>query len=387
MDFRFTPQQERFREEIRNFLQEELTGEMLEEVEGMVGGPGFISMELAKKIGQKGWLAPSWPREYGGLGLSYIEDLIAWEEMALARFIRVLVGIAIAPVILHHGNEEQKRRFLPPIARGEVEYVFGYTEPQAGTDLAALELRAVEYDDCYIMNGQKVFSTRADIADYHWLAARSDPNVPKHKGISLFVVDLKTPGITIRPLKRLDGPTSTETFYDNVRVPKENLIGEKNKGWYYIMEALDFERIYTFPVAAYLPFFSDLVSFAKENLINGVRIADNPFIRQQLATLAIEMEVGRMLNYRAVWLLDTGRISSHESAMMKVFITEMVQRLAKTGMQILGLAAPLQKGSKWAPIGGEIEHLYRIAIMPTFGAGNNEVLRDLIAIRGLGLPR
>lgn len=388
MDFSFTPQQERFKEEIRNFLQKELREDIVEEVEDLAGGPGPLSRQLLRKMGEKGWLTPSWPMEYGGLGHSYMEDFIAWEEMGRAGFIRTMVGIQDAgPIILRHGSEEQKRRFLPPIARGEVEYALGYTEPQAGTDLAALQLSAVEDRTYFVINGQKVFSTRTDVADYHWLAVRTDPNMPKHKGISLFVVDLKTPGISISLLRRLDGATTTEVFYDDVKVPKENLIGEKNKGWYYIIEALNFERIVTFPVAAYVPLFEALVRFAKETSVNGKRIADNPLIRHRLATLAVEIEAGRMLSHRAIWLLDTGCIPYHESAMMKVFITEMVQRLANTGMQILGRAAPLQKGSKWAPLKGKIEHLYRIAIMPTFGAGSNEVLRDLIAIRGLGLPR
>ena len=239
MNFRFSPDEERFRQEVRAFLDKEVTEGVLQEIDS---GQGFgpHSWELLRKLGAKGWLTPSWPKEYGGLGLSHIYRFIIQEELDYygGLFIGRSTGASIAgPTILLYGSEEQKKEYLPRIARGEIEFALGYTEPQAGSDLAALEIRAVEDGEDYVMNGQKCFNTRSHFAQYHWLAARTDPNAPRHRGISLFIVDLSSPGITIRPMWTVGGTRTNEVFYDSVRVPKGNLVGEKNRGFYHIATA------------------------------------------------------------------------------------------------------------------------------------------------------
>jgi len=387
MEFRFTAEEEKFRQEIREFLHKE--AELIEKVrweETIGGGWGPATWEFVRKAGAKGYLTPSWPKEYGGLGASHMQRYIIAEELAyhVGRLAAVGVGMA-GPVILRFGTEAQKERFLPEIARGEVEYALGYTEPEAGSDLASLQMRAVRKDDHYIINGQKVFNTACHWSKYHWLAARTDPTAKKHRGISMFVVDLDSPGITIRPLIGLGKVRTNEVFYDNVRVPKENLVGDINRGFNYIMAALDFERM--LPMGIYRRLLDELIEYVKANKVDGKLLASSPIIRQKLAQLAIELEVANLLYYRLAYLLDRGEPTSHQASMEKVFGTEVGQCLTKAGMQILGLYGQLQQGSKWVPLQGRVENSYRTSIIETIYAGTSEVQRNIIAIRGLGLPR
>ncbi|GAJ06224.1 unnamed protein product, partial [marine sediment metagenome] len=253
MEFGFSKEEEEFRQEVRSFCSKEVTPELIEDFEREAGYTPRI-WEFLGKVGAKGWLAPQWPKEYGGLESNYMKKFIIEQEATRAVGVRMAVrnvsnGMA-GPIILRYGTDEQKKRFLPPIARGEVEYCLGYTEPQAGSDLASLELRAAEpktkgevsaedKGDYFVMNGQKMFNTAAHYAQFHWLGARTDwENPKKHQGISLFVVDLKSPGITIRQMKTMSDLITNEVFYDDVKVPKANMIGEKNRGFYYIMEAV-----------------------------------------------------------------------------------------------------------------------------------------------------
>jgi hypothetical protein len=390
MDFQLKPEEEALRKEIKEFLEQELTPEVVEEYT-MDLGSGPHTRDFMRKLGEKRYLAPSWPVEYGGMGASLIQRFVIYEEISYAcgpgyRPPRAPLGVGmVGPTLLLFGSEEQKKEFLPRLASGEIEFALGYTEPNAGSDLAALEIKAEEDGGEWVINGQKLFSTSSHYAEYHWLAARTDFTVPKHKGISLFMIDLKTPGISIVPIYHLGGGRTNRVYYDNVRVPKNCLVGEKNRGWVYIGKALDFERL--FASGHVRRVLEDLVEYCRTANNGGQLTADNHIIKHKLAELAVEVEVCSLLCYRVACMLDRGIVATYESSMCKLYGTELEQKLARTGMEILGLYSQLQKGSKWVRLNGSIEHLYRDSIRATIGGGTSEVQRNIIALRALGLPR
>jgi alkylation response protein AidB-like acyl-CoA dehydrogenase len=387
MDFGFRKEEEDLISEVRAFIKKEATPEMLAETRELgqiYGGPE--GRKFIQKFAAKGWLTPNWPKEFGGMGASEMVTYIIRDEMAYARVPSVFVAAHMAgPTILRVGNEELKKEYLPRIARGEVEFALGYTEPQAGSDLVALKIRAEDKGDFFLINGQKTFNTHCHVADYHWLAARTDFEVPKHKGVSMIIVDLKSPGITIRPLITMAGWRTNEVYYDDVVVPKKSLVGEKNKGFYYLMAALDFERMV--PPGLYWRLFDEIVQYAKETVVDGKRLSQKPLIRQKLSQMAVELEVTRLLYYQLAHMLDKGTIPNYQSSMEKMFATEVAQRVANTGMEVMGLCGQLKEGSRWAPLAGRVEHFYRWSVVETVYAGTSEIQRNIIALRGLGLPR
>jgi 3-oxocholest-4-en-26-oyl-CoA dehydrogenase alpha subunit len=387
MNFEFTPEEEKVRQEVRDFLKKEVTPELItesNETGRCYGGPE--SRKFMKKFAANGWLAPNWPKEYGGLESSEMLNYIIREELALSGAPIVYVGAHMAgPTILRFGSEELKKEFLPPIARGEVEYALGYTEPQAGSDLSVLNLRADDKEDHFVLNGQKTFNTSCHLAEYHWLAVRTDFELPKHKGISLMVVDLKSPGITIRPLITMAGFRTNEVYYDNVIVPKKNLLGEKNQGFYYSMAALDFERMS--PPGVFGRVFNQIIDYAKTTVINEKPLSNDPLIQQKLSQMAIELEVAGLLYFQLAYMLDQGKIPGYQSSMEKTFVAELGQKIANVGMEVMGLYGQLKRGSKWAPEDGTIEHYYRWTVVDTIYAGTSEIQRNIMATRGLGLPR
>ncbi len=387
MDFGFTKGEEDLIGEVRAFIQKEATPEMLAETRQLgqiYGGPE--GRKFIRKFAAKGWLTPNWPREFGGMGASEMVTYIIRDEMAYARVPSSFVAAHMAgPTILRMGSEELKKEYLPLIARGEVEFALGYTEPQAGSDLVALKIRAEDKGDFFLINGQKTFNTHCHVADYHWLAARTDFEVPKHKGVSMIIVDLKSPGVTIRPLITMAGWRTNEVYYDDVVVPKKNLVGEKNKGFYYLMAALDFERMY--PPGLYRRLFDEIVEYAKETVVDGKSLSQKPLIRQKLSQMAVELEVARLLYYQLAHLLDKGTIPNYQSSMEKMFATEVAQRVANMGMEVMGLCGQLKEGSRYAPLAGRVEHFYRWSVVETVYAGTSEIQRNIIALRGLGLPR
>jgi alkylation response protein AidB-like acyl-CoA dehydrogenase len=387
MDFGFTKEEQDLIGRVRAFIEKEATPEMLAETRQLgqiYGGPE--GRKFIQKFAAKGWLTPNWPREFGGMGASEMVTYIIRDEMAYARVPSIFVAAHMAgPTILRIGSEELKKEYLPRIARGEVEFALGYTEPQAGSDLVALKIRAEDKGDFFLINGQKTFNTHCHVADYHWLAARTDFEVPKHKGVSMIIVDLKSPGITIRPLITMAGWRTNEVYYDDVVVPKKNLVGEKNKGFYYLMAALDFERMV--PPGLYWRLFDEIVEYAKETVVDGKRLSQKPLIRQKLSQMAVELEVTRLLYYQLAHMLDRGTIPNYQSSMEKMFATEVAQRVANTGMEVMGLCGQLKEGSRWAPLAGRVEHFYRWSVVETVYAGTSEIQRNIIAMRGLGLPR
>ncbi len=403
MDFTFTKEEEAFRQEFREFINNEISPQQMEAcwenggfIDTFTEGGEPIIREIAQKLAKKGWLTMWWPREYGGQEASNMKRLIYYDETGYYRLplLSVDMGVGgiswIAPVLMLYGSEEQKREHLPKIAAGERIWCSGYSEPDAGSDLSALRCRAVADGDFYIVNGQKIWITAAHFADWCWLAVRTDPNSRKSNGISILLVDMKTPGITVRPIVFMQGHHSfNQVFFENVRVPKANRVGEENQGWRYIRIALDFERsVNIIKIASSVRrAIDELVRYTKEARRGDELLANNPLVRHKLAEMAIEAEIGRLLVYRAAWMQGKGLISDYEAAMIKVYITELIKRLANVAMQILGLYSQLTPGSWRAPLSGLVEYTYLTSFAPSIGAGPNEIQKDIIAIRGLGLPR
>jgi alkylation response protein AidB-like acyl-CoA dehydrogenase len=392
MDFEFSREEQEVLKEVRAFLASESTPELKEEsiqIGHCYGGKE--GRKFIKKFAANGWLTPNWPEEYGGLGASSMLTFAIRQEMAHFGGIPLIFVAAhmSGPTIMHFGSEEMKKDWLLPIARGEYEFALGYTEPQAGSDLSALQIKAIDVHaedkgDHFLVNGQKTFNTHSHVADYHWLAARSDPEAARHRGVSMLIVDLKSPGITIRPMITMAGWQTNEVYYDDVVVPKKNLVGEKNRGFYYLMAALDFERM--FPVGGYHRLLEKIIGYARETMVGGRPLSQDPLIRQKLAQMVIELEAADLLYYRLAHMLDSGQIPNYQSSMQKVFATEVAQHVANTGMEVLGLFGQLKRDSKWAALAGEAEHYYRWSVVETIYAGTSEVQRNIIAHRGLGLP-
>jgi alkylation response protein AidB-like acyl-CoA dehydrogenase len=395
MDFRFTEDEEVFRRDVRQWLKQEIPQKWVEL------GPGIweeteeswtLAREFQRKLGQKGWLAPAYPKEYEGLELSHMKRLILAEELAYSRAplsIEVEVTVNwVAPSIMLFGTEKQKKDYVTSIAKGDIIFCLGYSEPNAGSDLASLQTRAVEVGDEYVINGQKTWCSYGHLADYCWLAARTDPDAPRHEGISIFIVDMKTPGITIRPLINiLNRHSFNEVFFDDVKIPKENLVGQKNKGWYQLVIALDFERSSIGYAAANQRVIEELIKYARETTRNGKPLANDPLIRNELAQLAVENEVARMMAYRIAWMFSKGLHPSYESSMSMVFISEVMRHTANAGMQILGHYGELDRDSKWAVMNAGIMRMCLSSLSIGVGGGSNEIQRNIIAVRGLGLPR
>ncbi len=383
-----TPEEEKFRQEVSDFLDRELTDEIRRQ-HAMDKGLGPEGRAFALKLGARGWLGLGWPKEYGGSGGSIVHEFILVQEFARheVHIPNEIARLMAGPIILHQGSEEMKKEFLPGIAKGETEFGLGYTEPQAGSDLMAMQMRAVEEGDFFVINGQKMFNTESHYADYHWLAAKTDPTGTRHKSISLFVVDQRAPGITINPIKTMGGERTNEIFYDEVRVPKSRLVGEKNMGFYYMVSALNYERLMISLAQRLTPVLNRLIQYTKETRRNGMLLADDPFVRSKLAQMAIEIEVATCLEYRTFGMLLEGRTPDYEAGLVKLFGSELRQRFAYNAMEILGFYGLLEEESKRTPLKGEIARLCRASVIDTIGGGTSEIIRNVTATRGLKLPR
>ena len=387
-----TEEQKKFRKEVGEWLDKNVTPELINgtnEVRVTAYIPG--AQAFAKKLGEKGWLVPEWPKEYGGAGLpagyrSIIAEEISTRVLFGPGFLGGLTGGVQGPTIMSAGTPEQKKEWLPKIAAG-AQFALGYTEPNAGTDLASLGIRGVKDGSDYIINGSKMFSTGAHFARYHWLAVRTNPELPKHKGVSMIIGDLQAPGVTITQLTTIGGERTNEVFYDNVRVPQTNRIGPEGEGWSIIRMALTAERgdLGTFPWPKIL--VNDLIQYAKETKRNGKPLSEDPLVRQTLAQLATDVNVLRLYNYRVGWMVDKGLDVSWASSMVKIFESELSQKIANQGMNVMGLYGQLEPGSKYAQLKGNFELAYRAMVVRSFGGGSNLRLRNDIATRGMGLPR
>jgi len=395
MDFKFTEEEEAFRREVRQWLQQEIPQRWIELDPGIweeTEESWALARKFQRRLGQRGWLAPAYPKEYGGLELSHMKRLVLAEELAYSRAplsIEVEVTVNwVGSSIMLFGTEKQKKDYVTGVAKADMIFCLGYSEPNAGSDLASLQTRAVEVSDAYVINGQKTWCSYGHLADYCWLAARTDPDASRHEGISIFIVDMKTPGITVRPLINiLNSHSFNEVFFDDVRIPKENLVGQKNKGWYQLMIALDFERSSIGYAATNQRIIEELIKYAKETTRNGEPLANDLLIRNELAQLVVENEVARMMAYRIAWMFSKGLHPSYESSMSMVFVSEVMRRTANAGMRILGHYGELDRDSKWAVANARIMRMCLSSLSIGVGGGSNEIQRNIIAMRGLGLPR
>lgn len=399
MEFRDTPEEAAFRAEVRAFIEanlpsafrtRELEWGMFNTGRGRVPVPTEEYRTWRKRLAARGWIAPAWPKEYGGAGMSVVEQAIFNEEMAHARAPGA-GGIAVGwagPTIMTHGTDEQKRRFLPGILSGDETWCQGFSEPGAGSDLASVQTRAVRDGDDYVVNGQKIWTSGAHLSQFMILLARTDPDAPKHRGISYFIVDMKSPGINIQPLINILGDHSfNQVYFDNVRVPRANLIGEEHRGWYVGATTLDFERSSIAQSVQMGQIVEEFIAFARTT--NGAnRLRTMPWLRLELAERAVEAQVARLLSQQVISLQRRGLIPNKEASVAKLYTSELDQRLLATGMRLVGMYGQLPaRGDPHAPLGGRMARGYLAASASTIGGGTSEIQRNIIATRGLGLPR
>jgi len=390
MDFQLSTEDRSFRKELLSFLESELPVNWQGENEYGDDEDWAFTLDMRKKLAGQGWLTLGWPKEHGGAGASILTQTIFREEMSYHRAPGIdFWGITmLAPTLMIHGTEEQKQRFLPAVARGEIQWCQGYSEPGSGSDLASLQTRATVDGDDYIVNGTKIWTSNAHRADWIMVLARTDPDAPKHRGITFLLLDMKSPGVSVRPIINMGGTHGfNQIFFDNVRVPKKNLVGEENRGWYVGATLLDFERSGVQYSASSRRLLEEIIEFATETEWNGKPLAKRPEVRNRLADAAIEIEVSRMISYGIAWMQSNGQVPNKEASVCKAFSTEMQQRLGETAMNLMGLYGQLAPGSKWAPLKGRIEQNFLQNHSATLASGTSEIQRNIIATRGLGLPR
>jgi alkylation response protein AidB-like acyl-CoA dehydrogenase len=385
----YTEEQESLRQELRAYYAELLTPDVVEEL-GKGHGIGPVNRRIVRQMGADGWLGIGWPKEYGGQGRSAIEQFIFFDEsMRAGAPVPMLTINTVGPTIMNFGTDEQKEFFLPRILRGEIHFCIGYSEPGAGTDLAALKTRAVRDGDEYVINGQKMWTSLAGDADYIWLATRTNPEVKKHKGISMFVIDMKnTPGIRVEPLHLLSEHNINATFFDDVRVPASNLVGGENNGWTLITNQLNHERVTLCSSGIIDRCLEETRAWAQNTkLADGRRVIDQEWVQINLARVRAKLEFLRLMNWKVAWTATQGGLDVADASTTKVFGTEFYLEAFRLLMEVLGEPAYLNGSSADAVLRGRLEMSYRSLIILTFGGGTNEIQRELIDMFGLGLPR
>ncbi|MBT8140210.1 MAG: acyl-CoA dehydrogenase family protein [Gammaproteobacteria bacterium] len=384
----YTEEQKRLRKEFRSYFADLIKPEYREELRNAESGE--LYKELIRQQGKDNMLAVGWPEEYGGRGLTESEQLIRFEESLLAGAPTPFVTLnTVGPAIMGSGTDEQKKRFLPGIASGEMHFSIGYTEPSAGTDLAALKTAAVKDGDHYVVNGNKIFTSGAEGADYVWLAARTDPSLPKHKGISILVVDTKDPGFSFGHINTIGSVRTNVSYYTDVKVPLDMIIGHENGGWRLIMEQLNHERV---GLAAWgiqgWKLYRDALDWARKTKSpDGQRVIDDHTVQRNFAEVHCHLEAMRLLNARMSWQLDQQSIDAVLPSAVKVYSTEILIEICRMLMDIVGPHALIAGGSEGDVLHGNLEHEYRRAEINTFGGGVVEVLRGLVATHGLGMPQ
>jgi alkylation response protein AidB-like acyl-CoA dehydrogenase len=390
MDFTFTPEEEAFRAEIRDFLDAQLPANYGDRAfVGDVDGSerSDLARSVTSALADRKWLAMAWPEEHGGLDATHMQQMIYNEETSYAAMPGGGgMGVAwVGPAVMLYGTDDQKERYISRITNGEDIWCTLYSEPGAGSDLAALQTRAVRDGDEYVINGSKIWTSGGHTANMGWLAARTDPDAPKHRGISTFVIPMDTPGVEVRPLINMGGEHNfNEVFFEDARIPADNLVGVENRGWYQVATALDFERSGVGAYAGGKRNLERLVDAAKDE---SSLIDQSPTTRYELADRWIELQVGFNIAYRIPHMQAEGVIPNHEASVSKLYGSELSQRIAGTGMHLLGQSAQLSPGSPHAKLGGAFSRLYLNAVSSTIAAGTSEVQRNIIAQRGLGLPR
>jgi alkylation response protein AidB-like acyl-CoA dehydrogenase len=386
MDFRWEPEFLNFRDELVAFIKEWRTPELLEEYRSHHGAVGPRIQAFQQAINERGWSRMCWPVAYNGLGRSplyqfiYVETMEYW-GMPYGN----LTYTSIAPAIMQHGSEEQKQEYLPGIFAGTIRFAIGYSEPNAGTDLAALRTKAIKVGDEWVIKGQKIWTSLAEYATHIWLAARTDPDLPRHQGISLFIVPIDAKGVSIRPLIGFSGTRTNETFYDDVRIPAKNLVGKLNGGWPIVMHALNHERVGLSPVSNLARLYDELVAYLRAKRPDALR---DPVLRRRLAQAKVELFRQRALAVQNAVTIATGGIKPAEASMAKIHGSELRFTLSNLAMDLLGRYGALSReASGLAPSEGRYESTWRSSPILRFGGGTNELQRTIIATRGLGMPR
>jgi alkylation response protein AidB-like acyl-CoA dehydrogenase len=382
-----TPEQRAFRDRIRAYFATMMSAELVEEIQHSEGG-GPLYTKALRQMGRDGLLGIGWPKQYGGQDRSAIEQYLFSDEVQRAGFpLPFLTLNTVGPTIMRYGSEEQKRQFLPKILAGELQFCIGYSEPEAGTDLASLRTRAVRDGDEWVINGQKMWTSLASFADFVWLAARTDPKAPKHRGISMFLVPTSAPGFSVSPVTTVGGVRTNATFYENVRVPHDHLIGGENNGWALIVGQLNHERVSLMPVGHIDRALREVTGWARDTrLRDGSRVIDRAWVQRNLAFVKARVEVLRLLNWRMAWTATQGQLHPAESSAVKVFGSELNISGYRALLEVLGENAKVQEGFPGAILRGRVERMYRNGLILTFGGGTNEVQRDIIAMAGLGMP-
>ena len=389
MEFEFNNEQEAWRTEIRSWIADEFghdwNGADFDLTEEGSDEAWEFSKGVRKTLAEKGWTAPAWPKEHGGMGLSFVEQAIFNEELAYNRVPGpdlISVGY-VGPTLLAYGTDEQKQSFLDDIVSSRASWCQGYSEPGSGSDLASLQTRAVRDGDDYVINGQKIWTSNAHRADWMFALVRTDPDAPKHRGITYLLVDMNTPGITVRPLiNMLGGHGFNEVFFEDVRVPVQNRVGEENRGWYVGMATMDFERSALSGSAALRRNFDDFIGWMQERPGSTEKREQNG-----VADVAINIEVSRMLSLRVLSMQQGGLAPNHEASIAKMFSSELGQRFARFGINVMGSFGALRKGTPYAQMKGWFTEQYMSSVPATIAGGSSEIQRGIIATRGLGLPR
>jgi alkylation response protein AidB-like acyl-CoA dehydrogenase len=386
IDFRLGERSDAFREEVREFLRENFRPEMVERAHDTGTSHNW---EFHRALGAQGWIAASWPEEYGGQGRDPMEMTAMRDELRLAGVPTDGLGqtIMIARTIQAVGTDAQKQRFIPPALSGEIIFALGYTEPDSGSDVAAAKTRAARDGDEWVIDGQKMFTTLAHEATYVLLLTRTDPELPKHKGLTMFLVPLDAPGVEIHPVHTMGGERTNATFYTGVRVADEFRIGEVNGGWDVMTVALTFERGGFASTEADRVWELTVDWATRTRRADGTRVIDDPLVRERLATMRIDNQVARLLAYRCSYVAASGGLPGVEGSMHKLWYAEAMTADASELVDMLGTEGVLAHGEADAPVDGWIEHLYRHAAVTTIYGGTSEVQRGIIAERGLGLPR
>ncbi|GAA4528448.1 acyl-CoA dehydrogenase family protein [Amycolatopsis samaneae] len=386
----YTTGQRELAGQLREYFAELMTPARRESLaaEGGEYGDGVAYKEIVRQMGQDGWLALGWPREYGGQARPMLDQLIFTDEAAVAGVpVPFLTVNTVGPTIMRFGTEEQKAFYLPRIAAGELHFSIGYSEPEAGTDLASLRTRAERDGDDYVVTGQKMWTSLIEYADYVWLAVRTDPTARKHKGLSMLIVPTSAPGFSWTKVHTVAGPGTSATYYDGVRVPVTNRIADENAGWPLITNQLNHERVALTSAAPVTASLREVRAWAQTaKLPDGSRVIDAEWVRLHLARVHAHAEYLKLRNWRIAWAAAASELGPAEASATKVFGTEFATEAYRLLMEVLGAASVVREGSPGALLRGRIERLHRSSLILTFGGGTNEVQRDIVAATALGLP-
>ncbi|MBL1109022.1 acyl-CoA dehydrogenase family protein [Streptomyces sp. 5-8] len=384
-----TPEQQRLRTELRAYFAELVPDNVYARYADPAAQKRFYRATI-RRLGADGWLGVGWPEEYGGRGMTAMEQFIFFDEAAQAGVPLPLMALnTVGPTIMRYGTDEQKAYFLPRVLSGEIDFAIGYSEPDAGTDLASLRTRAVRDGDEYVVNGQKIWTTNGDTADWVWLAVRTDPEAPPHKGITMLLVPTSDPGYSCTVIRTLASHDTTASYYEDIRVPVSRRVGEENEGWRLITNQLNHERV---TLAAHgtmaIRALHDVQRWARETkLADGRRVADLSWVRRLLARTHVRLDALKLLNWQMVTAVQDGTLTPQDASAVKVYGSEARRDAYAWLMEIVAAAGPLKEGSAGAVLHGELERGYRSAVIFTFGGGNNEIQREIISWIGLRMPR